>query len=114
MMGRGGSYRLTSMITIDLETTKNQARQLLNFPTESVTELVIARKRADELSKQLGEAEREDKKVYVRATRDGKSEDELKKLGLNNNAAAKRRSRRSKISGSQSWTGQTTALAPAQ
>lgn len=84
-----------SMATIDLETTKNQARKLLDSRIESVTDLVIARKRVDELREQLAEAEREDKKAYVRATKDGWSEDELKKLGLDSSAAGKRRSRAS-------------------
>ncbi|MHA7284539.1 hypothetical protein [Arthrobacter sp. TMS2-4] len=82
------------MATIDLETTKDQARKLLDSRIASVTNLVIARKRVDELREQLADAEREDKKAYVRATKDGWSEDELKKLGLDSGAAAKRRSRR--------------------
>lgn len=86
--------RLMNMATIDLETTKDQARKLLDSRIESVTDLVIARKRVDELREQLAEAEREDKKAYVRATKDGWSEDELKKLGLDVGGVAKRRSRR--------------------
>ncbi|WP_394253581.1 hypothetical protein [Arthrobacter pityocampae] len=88
------------MAIIDLETTKDQARKLLDSRIASVTDLVIARKRLDELREQLAEAEREDKKAYVRATKDGWSEDELKKLGLDNGAAAKRRTRRSTTTGS--------------
>ncbi|MFJ6003651.1 hypothetical protein [Arthrobacter sp. NPDC092385] len=83
------------MATIDLETTKDQARKLLDSRIESVTDLVIARKRVDELREQLAEAEREDKKAYVRATKDGWSEDELKKLGLEAGGVARRRARRS-------------------
>lgn len=83
------------MATIDLETTKDQARKLLDSRIASVTDLVITRKRVDELREQLAEAEREDKKAYVRATKDGWSEDELKKLGLEASGVAKRRSRRS-------------------
>lgn len=79
------------MATIDLETTKNQARKLLDSRIESVTELVMTRKRVDELREQLANAEREDKKAYVRATKDGWTEDELKKLGLENAAAGRRR-----------------------
>ena len=82
------------MATIDLETTKDQARKLLDSRIESVTELVLARKHVDELREQLAAAEREDKKAYVRATKDGWSEDELKKLGLEAGGVAKRRSRR--------------------
>lgn len=76
-----------SMATIDLEPTKNQARKLLDTRIESVTDLVIICKRVGE---QLAEGEREDKKAYVRATKDGWSEDELKKLGLNFSAARTR------------------------
>lgn len=83
------------MATIDLEATRSQAREILNSRIDVVSELVIARQRVTELREQLAEAEREDKKAYVRATKEGWSEDELKKLGLDNNAAAKRRSRRS-------------------
>lgn len=82
------------MTTLDLEKTKDQARKLLDSRIASVTELVIARKRVDELREQLAEAEREDKKAYVRATKDGWSEDELKKLGLDSGSATRRRARR--------------------
>jgi hypothetical protein len=82
------------MATIDLETTKDQARKLLDSRIASVTDLVIARKRVDELREQLTRAEREDKKAYVRATRDGWSEDELRKLGLDVQAAGRRRAQR--------------------
>ncbi|WP_258062639.1 hypothetical protein [Arthrobacter sp. B0490] len=85
------------MATIDLETIKDQARKLLDSRIASVTDLVIARKRVDELREQLAEAEREDKRAYVRATKDGWSEDELKKLGLNNGPAATRRTRRAPL-----------------
>ena len=79
------------MTTLDLETTKNQARKLLDSRIESVTDLTLARKRVEELREQLADAEREDKKAYVRATKDGWSEDELKKLGLESGGVAKRR-----------------------
>lgn len=78
------------MATISIESTQEKARQLLNSRIESVTALVRARQRIADLKEQLAEAEREDKRAYVRAIRDGWSEDELKKLGLEN-AAAKRR-----------------------
>jgi hypothetical protein len=80
------------MATISIENTQEKARQLLNSRIESVTALVQARQRIADLKEQLAEAEREDKRAYVRATRDGWSEEELKKLGLEN-AAAKRRKR---------------------
>lgn len=80
------------MATISIEDTQEKARQLLNSRIESVTALVQARQRIADLKEQLAEAEREDKRAYVRATRDGWSEEELKKLGLEN-AAAKRRKR---------------------
>ncbi len=83
------------MATINLENTKDQARKLLDSRIESVTELVLARKRVDELREQLTAAERENKKAYIRATKDGWSEDELKKLGLEAEGVAKRRARRS-------------------
>ena len=80
------------MATISIESTQEKARQLLDSRIESVTALVQARQRIADLREQLAEAEREDKRAYVRATRDGWSEEELKKLGLEN-AAAKRRKR---------------------
>ena len=80
------------MATISIKNTQEKARQLLNSRIESVTALVQARQRVADLKEQLAEAEREDKRAYVRATRDGWSEEELKKLGLEN-AAAKRRTR---------------------
>lgn len=90
------------MTTIDLETTKNQARKLLDSRIKSITDLVIARKRVDELREELTDAEREDRKAYVRATKDGWSEDELKKLGLDNGAVTKRRRTATKSSSSVS------------
>jgi hypothetical protein len=81
--------------TIDLETTKDQARKLFDSRIASVTDLVIARKRVDELRGLLAETDRENKKAYVRATRDGWSQEELKKLGLENGVVAKRRTRHS-------------------
>ncbi|AOT05967.1 hypothetical protein [Arthrobacter sp. U41] len=79
------------MATIDIEQTRNQAKALLNSRIESVTELVKTRQRITDLREQLAEAEREDKRAYVRATKDGWSPEELKKLGLESGAAGRRR-----------------------
>jgi hypothetical protein len=79
------------MATIDIEQTCNQARALLDSRIESVTALVKTRQRITDLKEQLAEAEREDKRAYVRATRDGWSPEELKKLGLESGAATRRR-----------------------
>ncbi|WP_458782308.1 hypothetical protein [Arthrobacter sp. D3-16] len=79
------------MPTIDIEQTRNQARALLDSRIESVTNLVKARQRITDLRDQLADAEREDKRAYVRATKDGWSPEELKKLGLESGAAARRR-----------------------
>ncbi|WP_427136641.1 hypothetical protein [Pseudarthrobacter sp. S9] len=79
------------METIDIEQTRNQARALLDSRIESVTALVKTRQRITDLKEQLTDAEREDKRAYVRATKDGWSPDELKKLGLESGAAARRR-----------------------
>jgi hypothetical protein len=56
-----------------------------------VTNLVRARQRVSDLKDQLAEAEREDKRAYIRATKDGWSADELKKLGLENPVAGRGR-----------------------
>lgn len=79
------------MPTIDIEQTRNQARALLDSRIESVTNLVKARQRITDLREQLADAEREDKRAYVRATKDGWSPEELKKLGLESGAAVRRR-----------------------
>lgn len=79
------------MPTIDIEQTRNQARALLDSRIESVTNLVKTRQRITELREQLADAERDDKRAYVRATRDGWSPEELKKLGLESGAATRRR-----------------------
>jgi hypothetical protein len=79
------------MATIDIEQTRNQARALLDSRIESVTALVKTRQRITDLRDQLTEAEREDKRAYVRATKDGWSPEELRKLGLESGAAARRR-----------------------
>ena len=79
------------MPTIDIEQTRNQARALLDSRIESVTNLVKTRQRITDLRDQLADAERDDKRAYVRATKDGWSPEELKKLGLESGAAARRR-----------------------
>lgn len=79
------------MATIDIEQTRNQAKALLNSRIDSVTELVKTRQRITDLREQLAEAERKDKRAYVRATKDGWSPEELKKLGLESGAAGRRR-----------------------
>jgi hypothetical protein len=78
-------------MAIDIEQTKAQARALLDSRIESVTNLVKTRQRITDLREQLADAEREDKRAYVRATKDGWSPEELKKLGLESGAAARRR-----------------------
>lgn len=75
----------------DIEATKDKARQLLDSRIDSISELVKARQRVSELQAQLAEAKRNDKKAYVRATKDGWSNDELKKLGLDQQAAPRPR-----------------------
>lgn len=78
---------VSRMASIDLETTQNQARKLLDSRIASVTALVKARQRRDELLEQIRDAERENKRAYARALKDGWSEDELKKLRLDNGPA---------------------------
>lgn len=82
------------MATITIEQAQTQARALLDSRIESVTALVKARQRVADLKEQLAEAEKDDKRAYVRATKDGWSADELKKLGLENSAASRRRNAR--------------------
>jgi hypothetical protein len=79
------------MVNLDIEQTRNQARALLDSRIESVTELVKTRQRITDLKEQLATAERDDKRAYVKATRDGWSTDELKKLGLEPAAVKRRR-----------------------
>ncbi|MET3810819.1 hypothetical protein [Arthrobacter sp. UYEF3] len=79
------------MPTIDIEQTRNQARALLDSRIESVTNLVTTRQRITDLREQLAAAERDDKRAYVRATKDGWSPEELKKLGLESSTATRRR-----------------------
>ncbi|WP_350005481.1 hypothetical protein [Pseudarthrobacter sp. WHRI 8279] len=88
------------MASINIEETKNQARALLNSRIKSVEELVQARQRVTDLKDQLAAAERDDKRAYVKATRDGWSPDELKKLGLEPAAAGRRRKAQAKTAGS--------------
>lgn len=80
------------MATISIEQTQDQARKLLDSKIESVTALVKARQRVADLKEQLAEAEKDDKRAYVRATKDGWTTDQLKSLGLENSAAGRRRS----------------------
>ncbi|MCZ2404914.1 hypothetical protein IV498_17510 [Paenarthrobacter sp. Z7-10] len=87
------------MVTLDIEQTRNQAKALLNSRIDSVTELVKTRQRITDLREQLAEAEREDKRAYVRATKDGWSPEELKKLGLESSAAGRRRKSANRTTG---------------
>lgn len=96
------------MAPISLEATKNQARALLDSRIKSVEELVHARQRVTDLKEQLAAAERDDKRAYVKATRDGWSPEELKKLGLEPAAAGRRRKAQSKTAGSSSDTAAET------
>lgn len=79
------------MANISIEQTQDQARKLLDSKIESVTALVKARQRVADLREQLLQAEKEDKRAYVRATKDGWTTDQLKTLGLENAAAGRRR-----------------------
>ncbi|MUK01603.1 hypothetical protein GM708_06485 [Vibrio cholerae] len=90
------------MANMSVEETQEQARNLLTSRIESVTALVKARQRITDLQEQLAEAEKEDKRAYVRATKDGWSADELKKLGLENGAATTRRRNNRKASSASS------------
>ncbi len=58
------------MAIIDIEATKNQARALLDSRIKSVEELIKARQRVTDLKEKLAAAERDDKRAYVKATRD--------------------------------------------
>lgn len=78
-------------MTLNIEQTKAQARALLDSRIESVTNLVKTRQKITDLREQLADAQREDKRAYVRATKDGWSPEELKKLGLESGAATRRR-----------------------
>lgn len=84
------------MAIIDIEATKNQARALLDSRIKSVEELIKARQHVTDLKEKLAAAERDDKRAYVKATRDGWSADELKKLGLEPAAAGRRRKAQAK------------------
>ncbi|MDF9277745.1 hypothetical protein P4U43_08080 [Arthrobacter sp. EH-1B-1] len=86
------------MGNISIEQTQQQARALLDSRIESITALVKARQRVADLKEQLVEAEREDKRAYVRAAKDGWSVEELKKLGLENATAGRRRTANRKSS----------------
>jgi hypothetical protein len=92
------------MASINIEETKNQARALLNSRIKSVEELVQARQRVTDLKDQLAAAERDDKRAYVKATRDGWSPEELKKLGLEPAAAGRRRKAQAKTAGTPTDT----------
>ena len=93
------------MATLDIEQTRNQARALLDSRIESVTALVKSRQRINDLRDQLVAAERDDKRAYVQAPRDGWSADELKKLGLEPSAVKRRRAAK-RSTGPDQETGQ--------
>lgn len=78
------------MAKISIEQTQEQARAFLDSRVEPVTALVEARHRVADLKEQLAQAERDDNRAYVRATKDRWSAAELKKLGLENTAGGRR------------------------
>ncbi|SCC29703.1 hypothetical protein GA0061083_0015 [Pseudarthrobacter enclensis] len=112
-MGESGAagvrmiVRLDPMANLDLEQTRNQARALLDSRIESVTALARSRQRITELRDQLVAAERDDKRAYIQATRDGWSAEELKKLGLEP-AAVKRRRTAKRSDGQEQGAEQNT------
>lgn len=85
-----------------IESTQQQARELLNSRIDSVTELVKARQFVTELEAKLVDAKKEDKKAYVRAIKDGWSAEELKKLGLEQGTVARRKTAAKKPTENQS------------
>ncbi|MFJ4268374.1 hypothetical protein ACIPY1_17600 [Paenarthrobacter nicotinovorans] len=101
-------------MTINIEQTKEQARALLNSRISSVEQLVKARQKVIDLKEQLANAERDDKRAYVKATRDGWSAEELKKLGLEPAAATRRRKAHNKSSESSSDAPQPASDNPDQ
>ncbi|MGW6172174.1 hypothetical protein ACWF5H_01655 [Arthrobacter sp. NPDC055138] len=101
------------MATLDIEQTRNQARALLDSRIESVTALVKTRQRISDLKEQLAEAERDDKRAYVRATKDGWSPEELKKLGLETGAAGRRKKAAGRTAANDSETRTESAATPA-
>ena len=94
------------MANLDIEQTRNQARALLDSRIESVTNLVRTRQRITDLKDQLASAERDDKRAYVQATRDGWSPEELKKLGLEPAAAGRRRKAQTKAADTATLQGE--------
>ena len=94
MQPSDGTVKLEDMANLNIEKTQEQARRLLDSRIASVTGLVTARQRVADLKDQLADAERESKKAYVRATKDGWTPEELKKLGLENPTATKRNAAR--------------------
>nr|WP_176704700.1 hypothetical protein [Arthrobacter sp.]AXV46322.1 hypothetical protein pA40H1_p35 [Arthrobacter sp.] len=85
-----------------IESTQQQARELLNSRIDSVTDLVKARQHVTDLETKLIEAKKENKKAYVRATKDGWSAEELKKLGLDQATTTRRRQATKKPTDTQS------------
>ena len=85
-----------------IESTQQQARELLNSRIDSVTDLVKARQLVTDLEVKLIEAKKENKKAYVRATKDGWSAEELKKLGLEQGTTTRRRQATKKPTDTQS------------
>ena len=99
---------------IDIERTKDQARALLNSRIKTVEELVKARQKVTDLREQLANAERDDKRAYVKATRDGWSPEELKKLGLEPAAVGRRRKTQTKTTSTPATDTNQTSNDPAQ
>ena len=85
------------MPTPDITSAETQARALLETRMTSVRDLVTQRQQLTELHQQVADAEREDRRLYQAALKDGWSTDELRKIGLpetSSPAATRRRSRR--------------------
>ncbi|GGC17947.1 hypothetical protein [Cellulomonas carbonis] len=67
---------------LSVEDAERQARALLDARISSVRAVVAARQRLADLREQVGQAEREDVRLYNAAITDGWTADELRRLGI--------------------------------
>lgn len=95
--------------TPDTQTTEAKARELLDNRIQSVRALVQSRQGLEDLRAKIADAEAQDVKAYRAALRDGWSEDELRKLGLDEPAKKQRTRRRASTRKANAPEGSATA-----
>ena len=95
--------------SVDAQSAEKKARELLDNRIESVRALVRSRQALADAQARVAEAEKADVATYRAAVRDGWTEDELRKLGIDEPEKKQRTKRRATARRSTSSSAPTDA-----